>query len=191
MRKNSQKIREMVVIASLGAIVAVLQYISMFIKFGPFNITLALTPIVVGAVLYGPKAGGVLGFIMGLVVLLTNSEAFFVVNPLATIFVCLFKSMFAGIIAGYIMQLFRKNEKNKTVAVITASIITPIINTGLFVICCILFFFPTLTEWADGENTLVYLFVTMIGLQFILEFVINAVLSPVVVRLVNIVKNRK
>lgn len=190
MRKNSQKIREMVVIASLGAIVAVLQYISMFIKFGPFNITLALTPVVVGAVLYGPKAGGILGFIMGLVVLLTNSEAFFVVNPIATIFVCLFKSMFAGIIAGDIILLFKKNQKSEIVAIILASIITPIINTGLFIIFCLLFFFPTLTEWANGENTLVFLFVTMIGLQFVVEFVINAVLSPVVIRLVNIVKNR-
>lgn len=191
MRKNSQKIREMVVIASLGAIVAVLQYISMFIKFGPFNITLALTPIVVGAVLYGPKAGGVLGFIMGLVVLLTNAEAFFVVNPIATIFVCLFKSMFAGILAGLIIQWFKKIQKNETISIILASVITPIINTGIFVICCLLFFFPTLTEWANGENTLVYLFVTMIGLQFVVEFLINAILSPVVIRLVDIVKNRR
>ena len=191
MKKNSQKIREMVVIASLGAIVAVLQYISMFIKFGPFNITLALTPIVVGAVLYGPKAGGVLGFIMGLVVLLTNAEAFFVVNPIATIFVCLFKSMFAGILAGLIIQWFKKLQKNETIALILASVITPIINTGIFVVCCLFFFFPILTNWANGENTLVYLFVTMIGLQFVLEFLINAILSPVVIRLVDIVKNRR
>ena len=114
MRKNSQKIKEMVAISSLGAIVAVLQYISMFIKFGPFNITLALTPIVVGAIIFGPKAGGILGFIMGLVVLLTNSEAFFVVNPIATIFLCILKSTVAGIMAGYIY----KWGKNKTVSTI-------------------------------------------------------------------------
>ena len=183
--RNSQKIREMVVVASLGAIVAVLQYISMFIKFGPFNITLALTPVVVGAILYGPRAGGILGVIMGIVVLLTNSEAFFVVNPIATIFVCIAKSTIAGAVAGYIYQFI----KNKNIGIVISSIAMPIINTLIFVVCCLLFFFPTLKEWAAGENTLVYLFVTMIGLQFLVELAINSLLSPVVIRLVVIFKN--
>ena len=182
--RNSEKIKEMVVISSLGAIVAVLQYISMFIKFGPFNITLALTPVVVGAVLYGPKAGGILGTIMGIVVLLTNSEAFFVVNPIATIFVCIAKSAIAGVVAGYIYKI----GKNKNTSTVAASIVTPIINTLFFSICCLLFFFPTLKEWAAGENTLIYLFGTMIGLQFLVELAINSLLSPIVIRLVEIFK---
>ena len=182
--KNSEKIRQMVVVASLGAIVAVLQYISMFIKFGPFNITLALTPVVVGAILYGPKAGGILGAIMGIVVLLTNSEAFFVVNPIATIFVCIAKSAIAGYIAGYIYKI----GKNKNISIVMSSVATPIINTLIFSICCLLFFFPTLKEWAAGENTLIYLFGTMIGLQFLIELVVNSLLSPVVIRLVEIFK---
>ena len=187
MKKNSAKIKEMVIIASLGAIVAVLQYISMFIKFGPFNITLALTPIIIGAIVYGPKAGGILGAIMGLVVLFTNSEAFFVVNPFATIVVCIIKSTAAGIMAGYIYRWI----KNKTVSIVVSSVMTPIINTLIFAVCCLLFFFPTLQEWANGENTLVYLFGTMIGLQFIIEFVINSVLAPVVIRVVEMFKNKR
>ena len=182
--RNREKIKEMVVISSLGAIVAVLQYISMFIKFGPFNITLALTPVVVGAVLYGPKAGGILGTIMGIVVLLTNSEAFFIVNPIATIFVCIAKSAVAGIAAGYIYKI----GKNRNTSIIAASIATPIVNTLFFSICCLLFFFPTLKEWASGQNTLIYLFGTMIGLQFIIEFAINSLLSPIVIQLVEIFK---
>ena len=186
MKKNSQKIKEMVAIASLGAIVAVLQYISMFIKFGPFNITLALTPVVVGAIMYGPKTGGILGSIMGLVVLFTNSEAFFVVNPIATIFVCIAKSMIAGIMAGY----FYRWIKGEVLAVVVSTVSTPIINTGIFVICCLLFFFPTLREWAAGEDTLVYLFTTMIGLQFLVELAINSILSPVILRLIAIVDKK-
>ena len=180
--RNSQKVKEMVVISSLAAIVAVLQYISMFIKFGPFNITLALTPVVVGAVLYGPKAGGILGAMMGMVVLLTNSEAFFVVNPIATIFVCIAKSAIAGVGAGYICKI----GKNRNREIVAASIATPIINTLFFSICCLLFFFPTLREWAAGENTLIYLFGTMIGLQFLVELAINSLLSPIVIRIVEI-----
>lgn len=187
MRKNSKKIQEMVVVASLGAIVAVLQYISMFIKFGPFNITLALTPIVVGAILYGPKAGGTLGFIMGLVVLLTNAEAFYVFSPLATIITCLLKSTAAGVIAGLIPMWI----KQRNLSIVVSSIVTPLINTGIFIIMCLLVFLPLLNEWAEGSNVLGYLFITMIGLQAIVEFVINAVLSPVVIQLVNIVKTKR
>ena len=48
----------------LTAIVAVLQVVSMYITFGPFNITLALTPIIIGAALYGWQAGAFLGAVM-------------------------------------------------------------------------------------------------------------------------------
>ena len=130
MNKNRKKIQQMVVVASLGAIVAVLQYISMFIKFGPFNITLALTPIIVGAILYGPKAGGILGFIMGLVVLLTNAEAFFIFSPFWTIVTCLLKSTAAGVLAGFIYKWI----KQKTLSIIVCSVVTPIVNTAIFII---------------------------------------------------------
>lgn len=187
MNKNRKKIQEMVVVASLGAIVAVLQYISMFIKFGPFNITLALTPIVVGAILYGPKAGGILGFIMGLVVLLTNSADFFVFSPFWTIVTCLLKSTAAGVMAGYINKWIKK----RTLSIVVSSVVTPLINTGIFIIMCLIVFLPLLRTWAGDSNVLGFLFITLIGLQAIIEFVINAVLSPVVVQLVNIVKTKK
>ena len=45
---NSKKIKRMVGIASLAAIVAVLQLLSTVIKLGPFSITLALIPLVIG-----------------------------------------------------------------------------------------------------------------------------------------------
>ena len=45
----------------LAALVAVLQLLGQFIKFGPVSISLVLIPIVVGAALYGPTAGAVLG----------------------------------------------------------------------------------------------------------------------------------
>ena len=48
-------------LALVTAIVAVLQVVASFIKFGPFTITLALAPILIGAALYGPKAGAYLG----------------------------------------------------------------------------------------------------------------------------------
>ena len=184
MRKNKLQIKRLVGVASLAALVAVLQLLSLFIKFGEFSITLALIPLVVGSILYGPKEGGVLGFVMGFIVLLTNAEAFLVVNPLATVVLCLTKSTIAGVASGYIFKLLYK--KNFVLAITLASIAAPIVNTGVFVIGCIMFFFPTLKEWAGGSNTLQFLFITMIGINFIIEFIVNSLLSPAVTSIVKI-----
>ena len=68
--RASEKTRRLTGLALLTAIVAVLQVVASFIKFGPFTITLALAPILIGAALYGPKAGAYLGGVFGLVVLM-------------------------------------------------------------------------------------------------------------------------
>ena len=58
--KNT-KVRRMVGIAIMSAIVVILQLLGSFIKIGPVSISLVLIPIVVGAAMYGPTAGAVLG----------------------------------------------------------------------------------------------------------------------------------
>ena len=50
------KTQRMVGLAIFTAIIIVLQLVSTFIKFGPFSITLAMIPIVVGAAVYGAGA---------------------------------------------------------------------------------------------------------------------------------------
>ena len=66
------KIKKMVVIAFMTAIVIALQLVCTFIKFGPFSITLALTPIVIGAAIFGWKTGAFLGFVFSAVVYVTG-----------------------------------------------------------------------------------------------------------------------
>ena len=47
---------------------------------------------------------------------------------------------------------------------------------------------PTITAWAgEGANAYAFLFLSMIGINFIIEFVINSVLSPVVLYIVKII----
>lgn len=185
---NGLKIKRLVGLASLLAIVVVLQLLSLVIRFGPFSITLALIPLVVGAILYGPKGGAVLGFTMGFVVLLTNAEAFWVINPLATIVLCLLKSTVAGIGAGFIYKSLK--NKSDVAGTILASISAPIVNTGIFALGCVIFFFPTLKEWANGENAIAFLFLGLIGLNFIMEFLINSILSPIVYYIVNTIATK-
>ena len=58
---SNSKVKRMVGIAVLMAVVVVLQLLGQFIRFGPVSISLVLLPIVVGAAVYGPGAGAILG----------------------------------------------------------------------------------------------------------------------------------
>ena len=66
---NTQKI---VGLGLFTAIVIVLQLMGSFIRFGTFSISLVLVPVVIGAALYGAGAGAWLGFVFGVVVLLSG-----------------------------------------------------------------------------------------------------------------------
>ena len=184
---NSQKIKRMVGIASLAAVVVVLQLIANYIP-GPggVSITLALIPLVIGAILYGPTGGAILGVIMGGIILTAPSTASFLnVRPFITVVLCLVKTGVAGLVSGLVFNLLKKY--NLTLAVIIASILVPILNTGIFSIGCMLFYMETLTLWAGGSNAIAFLFLTMIGINFIIEFIINSVLSPTILYIVKIV----
>ncbi len=54
-------VRRMTGLSLLTAIIAVLTVLGNFVRFGPFPITLALAPIIIGAAMYGPSAGAILG----------------------------------------------------------------------------------------------------------------------------------
>lgn len=186
---NSLKIKKMVGIASLAAIVAVLQLIANYITFGPVSITLALIPLIIGAILYGPSGGAILGGLMGLIILTAPSTgSFLAINPIVTVLLCVIKTSVAGIVSGYIFKGLRKI--NLKLGVVLASLAAPIVNTGIFAVGCILFYMPTIIVWAgEGANAYAFLFLSMIGINFIVEFVINSVLSPVVLYIIKIIAN--
>ncbi len=192
MNKKTIDIHTIVGVAIFMAIIAVLQYLGTFIRFGPFSISLVLIPIVVGAALYGPFWGAWLGFIFGLVVLLFgDAHAFLVINPLGTIITVLAKGALAGFAAGLIYKALEK--VNSWVAVICAAIVCPVVNTGVFLLGCLLFFFPTVSEWAAAagfENVGAYMIVGLVGVNFLIEMLINIVFSPVIFRLIKLGKNR-
>ena len=67
--KSRMSVQKMAVLSILIALIIALQVVSTFIKVGPDNITLALTPIIIGGALYGIGAGTLLGGVFGLVIL--------------------------------------------------------------------------------------------------------------------------
>lgn len=184
--KNTQ-IRNMVGLALITAIVVVLQLLGSFIKLGMFSISLVLVPIVVGAALYGVEAGGCLGFVFGMTVLLSgDAAAFLAVSVPGTIVTVLAKGTLAGLLTGVVYKLLEK--KNTILATAVSAVVCPVVNTGVFLLGCLVFFLDTVAEWAGSQSTAEYMIVGLVGVNFIAELVINVLLAPVIVRIVKIGK---
>lgn len=172
----------------LTAIVFVLQLISMNVKFGPFSITLALMPIVIGAALYGWKAGAWLGFVFGCITLF-DAAPFLAVNAPGAVFTCLAKGTLAGLIAGLVFSAVSK--KNRLAAIIAAAVVCPVVNTGTFFICCALFFMETVKQWAGDTNVVLFMFVGLAGVNFLVELGVNLVLSSIAERVLAVISPKK
>lgn len=177
----------------LTAIIIVLQVLTTFVRFGPFSITLALIPIVVGAAMYGKGAGAYLGAVFSVVVVImciTGGDVggFMVwsANPVMCVIMCMLKGTAAGFLAGLMYQLVGK--KNQLLGVILAALISPIANTGIFIIGMLLFFRETLASWAGGSDLLTYIIMGLTGVNFLVELGVNIVLSPIVVKIIDAVK---
>ena len=176
--------------ALLTAVVIILQILGSFIRFGPFSISLVLIPIVVGAALYGVGAGAWLGFAFGLAVLFSgDAAAFLAVNPLGAVAVCLVKGALAGAAAGYVYR--RVQERSPYAAALFAAAVCPVVNTLVFLIGCKVFFMDTITGWAQGmgfENVALYMIVGLVGMNFLVELLINVIFTPLIIRLIKIVR---
>ena len=176
--------------ALLTALVIVLQFLGSFIRFGPFAISLVLIPIVIGAATCGPKVSTWLGFVFGTVVLFTDAAAFLAISVAGTVITVLLKGMACGLVAGIVYQLLAK--KNTYVAVVVAAIVCPLVNTGVFLLGSVVFFLDALTEWgvaAGFDNVFAFLIIGMVGINFLVEMATNIILSPVIVRILNIRKH--
>ena len=188
MAKKKFSTRKLTGLAILTALVVILQFLP--IKGPFFLITLTLIPIVIGSALYGAFAGAWLGFIFGVTVLLSgDAAAFLTINIPGTIATVLVKGTLAGLAAGLVYKLASK--VNRYFGVICAALVAPVVNTGIFLLGCRLFFMDTVNGWAAAsgyENVGAYMILSLVGINFLIELGVDLVCSPVILRLINIRK---
>ena len=194
MNKKQGNTQKLAVLAVLTAIVIILQA-AVVRPLGPFTVTLTMLPIIIGAIMYGPLGGAVLGTVFGVVVsiqVLTGaagafSTAMLEYQPAATILICLLKGIAAGLAAGAFFRLFRK--ASFYLGVVMAAVIAPVVNTGIFSVGCLTIFRSLIQDaLGTGSNLLLVFLTTFIGLNFLVEFGINVALTPVVMRIFRAVK---
>ncbi len=193
MNRKPMNVHTLTGVAIFTAIVIVLQLLGSFVRFGPFSISLVLIPIVVGSALYGPGAGAWLGFVFGMAVLLSgDAAAFLAVNAPGTVFTVLVKGALAGFAAGLVFKALEKT--NFWLAVICAALTCPVVNTGVFLLGCKLFFMETVTAWgkaAGFENVGKYMLLGLVGGNFLFEVLSNVIPNPVTLRLIRIGRKEK
>lgn len=195
---NKQNIKRTAELAILTAIVIAFQFLGAFIHIGPTSISLVLIPIVIGAVLTGPKGGAFLGFIFGAMTYIAGvsgtdyfTTVLFQAQPIATAVICLGKGICAGLCAGLIYRALAK--KNAFSASVAAAAVAPIVNTGLFILGGLLLVNGTLSAnlanfGADGQTVVYFLIIGCAGLNFIAEFLVNLVVSPAINTIVRAVE---
>lgn len=195
MNKNNIRIKRLVGIAMLSAITFILQFVVAGVMpklpiNGGTAINLALIPVVVGAILYGPVGGSIIGLVLGATTLLPGQGAeFFMVNwymIIFTILLCLSKTGLAGLAAGYLFKLLAK--KNYIVAIYLAAIITPIINTGIYVIV-----FGAFNYQISGEayNASFVMIVSLVWIAFLLELAVNVIFAPALASAIKAITRRR
>ena len=181
---------KLTLLALLTALVAILAYFGGFVKIGSLaSISLTLIPVVLGAALCGPVAGGWLGAVAGVVFFITPDAVFWLgLSIPGTVITVMVKGILSGLCAGLVYKAIEKF--NRYVAVMAAAVVCPIVNTGIFILGCFAFFMDTVNAGAisNGMSVGAYLIVFFVGLNFVFELISNIVLSPIIVRLLNIRK---
>lgn len=167
---NRKRIQKLTVLSVLAAITAIVAFVPL--KTLGLEITFTMIPVAIGAILYGPSGGAVLGAVFGVVSFLQClgyshfGAALFAINPVFTFIVCVPTRILAGLLAGFIYKALKAGCKSDIPALLTASLAAPLLNTVFFMSSLVLFFYRT--DYIQG-------FVSAMGaanpIMFILLFV--------------------
>ena len=187
-KRNQEFTRKITLIGLLTALTAVLSYIKIPVV-STATVTLVLPVVVVGAILCGPLVGAWLTVIPAITAI-PEAALFMTYNPFGTILTLLLKGLLAGFAAGMLYKLL--SGKHPKGAIFASAAIAPVINSGVFVLGCYIFIWPELIELAEANGVGIGLLLFgLAGMNFIIEIILNIVLCPALVRVINIAKKKK
>ncbi|MBQ3708480.1 MAG: energy-coupled thiamine transporter ThiT [Clostridia bacterium] len=194
--KSNKKILTMVQIALLGALAVVLSMFQIPIIAG-LSLNFALVPIVIAAVAISPAAGCLIGALSGIT---TGIQTFMLVSsvPLYQVFIgtsgfftfglCVAKTALAGLVSGLVFKALTKDGPRKASNVFLPAALCPIVNTGIFCLGVILVFAKPLAESAEfgplvsNGHLLSFVFIGLVGVNFLVEFILNLILCPAIAK---------
>lgn len=193
---RNEKTKKITLTAIFSAMIIILSFLPL--KIGAIEMTLAIIPIAVGAILGGRFTGLVLGLVFGLVSFIQcfGFSAFGVqllaINWFYTLLVCIPTRILAGYITGLLFEIISKH--NKLVGIITASVIMPLLNTLLFTgMFIILFnnsaFFHQLEITLNSTNIFSFV-VGFVGINGLVEALCGILITIPIAKALQVYTNR-
>ena len=144
MKEKKRDTRWMVCIALMAAIVIVLANTPLgMIQLPVIKATTVHIPVILGAVLLGPLAGGILGGVFGICSLISNTMAptllSFAFSPfmsttglpgvLKALWISVGCRILIGVVSGWLWKLFEKVHLNQTIALPITGFVGAMVNT--------------------------------------------------------------
>lgn len=144
MKEKKRDTRWMVCVALMAAIVIVLANTPLgMIQLPVIKATTVHIPVILGAVLLGPLAGGILGGVFGICSLISNTMAptllSFAFSPfmsttglpgvLKALWISVGCRILIGVVSGWLWKLFEKVHLNQTIALPITGFVGAIVNT--------------------------------------------------------------
>lgn len=196
--------RSMVMTSAIAAIIIIMAFVPFlgYIPLGFMNATIIHVPVIIGAILLGPKDGAFLGLIFGLTSLWKNTfmpnPTSFVFSPFVTIggyggnflslIICLVPRILIGVVAYYVyLSIVRTGKegdrKRKNLAYICAGVAGSLTNTLLVMNMIYLFFGNNYA--AASNKVLEGLYTVILGVisvQGIPEAIVAGILTLAITR---------
>ena len=144
MQEKKRDTRWMVCVALMAAIVIVLANTPLgMIQLPVIKATTVHSPVILGAVLLGPLAGGILGGVFGICSLISNTMAptllSFAFSPfmsttglpgvLKALWISVGCRILIGVVSGWLWKLFEKVHLNQTIALPITGFVGAMVNT--------------------------------------------------------------
>ncbi|HIY00143.1 ECF transporter S component [Faecalicatena contorta] len=144
MKEKKRDTRWMVCVALMAAIVIVLANTPLgMIQLPVIKATTVHIPVIIGAVLLGPLAGGILGGVFGICSLVSNTMAptllSFAFSPfmsttglpgvLKALWISVGCRILIGVVSGWLWKLFEKVHLNQTIALPITGFVGAMVNT--------------------------------------------------------------
>lgn len=199
MSNNSVKIRKMVILAMLTAVILIMTFTPLgYLKLPFVEISFLMLPVALGAILLGPASGAILGAVFGITSFIQcfGASALGVmllsINPFLTFLVCVPTRILAGWLTGLIFQaIYRaeaKREKKHLLSFGVASLCAPIFNTLFFMGTLTLCFYQTdyIQGFVDalGAANPVMFIILFAGINAAVEIAVGFLVGSVITKAV-------
>ena len=183
---KSKKLAFFAIFVALVIIIQVLSTVigKLFLITAP---TLAFVPILLAIVTLGFWQGFALGAVFSTVVMVFNvsgydggAYAMFAYSPVLTILLIYVKGCLAPVVAGLVYKALKNKMPKGSIWI--SSALLPVVNTGVFCVGMLLFYRGYLSpDNAMGFKDYFYtVFIVIAGVNFLIEFFVNIILTPVV-----------